>query len=200
MSRDITAGMLTAISQQVIRSCLFVKLEFIGTTLYLSSLTTNINWDSQTWLGNGLLMGVDGIEEVLDLKAVGWTVRLEGSNATLVSLALGSTNQSKKGYFYFGILDSTETLVLDPELLQVGNFDTAVIEDSGDRSSIVLHYESELIQRSRSKELRYTDFSQQAIFPGDRGFQYAPQAEDWSGFWGKAARPRHRRKRKVGRN
>lgn len=201
MTRGLSAGMITAIAESVIRPVYLFKGEFEGSTLYLSSIQKNVSFDSQTWLGNGSIIDFGDIEESSDGRATGWQAILNGADQTLVSLALGNTNQTKLGTLYLGLLDSSEALIADPEQIASGFFDSAIIEETGERCTITLLYENELLLSRRIAELRYTHFSQQSIFPGDDGFEYTNLLEDWSGFWGKSGRtPRLRRKRKQGRN
>ncbi len=191
--------MLSAIAAQVVRPVYLLKLEFVGSTLYLSSLNNDISWSAQTWLGNGSLIDLDGIQEISNARASGWRAMLNGSDNTIVSLALGNTNQSKKGYLYLGLLDSSEALIADPEQIAEGEFDSADIASSGSETSVVLNFENQILTGKKITELRYTHFSQRSIFPSDDGFQYVNLLEDWSGFWGKSGKtPRHARKRKTG--
>lgn len=201
MTRGLSASMLSAIAADVVRPCFLAELEFVGSTLYLSSVSRDVSHLSQNFLGNGLFIGLDGIQESLDVDAFGWSVTLQGADSALMSLVLGSVNQSKNGIIYLALLDSNEQSIASPEEIAHGYFDYAEIDDSGSESSIVLNYESELLGLSRIQEFRYTHFSQQALFPNDFGFQYAAQAEDWNGFWGKSGKaPKPQRKRKKGRN
>lgn len=198
--RNLTASMQTAVAGSVIRTCLLAKLEFTSTDVYLTSLARNVSWSSQTWLGNGWLRPFSAIGENVDLRASGCSIALGGLDATTISLILNSSKQGKKGYLYLGLLDSSYALISDPQLIFLGRFDSADIVDSGTDASVRLNYESELIRLQRINEYRYTDASQQALYPGDLGFQYSAQAADWSGFWGKAARPKFIRRRKTGRS
>lgn len=197
MTRTISAAYQSAIAAQVVRPVLFVSMEFLSvSTLFLNSSNQNIGWNTQTWLGNGLLYGVEGLQETEEISSFGWRVKLSGEDSSLISLILASGNQGQIGRVYLAALDSTEALIVDPELVAKGYFDYAQIEDTGKEASITVNYETDLQAMKRIQDFRYTHFSQQALFPGDKGFEYASAAEDWSGFWGKSHRvPRVRRKR-----
>lgn len=199
MTRAISAAYQSAIAAQVVRPILFVSMEFLSvSTLFLNSTSINVTWSSQIWLGNGLLYGVEGLQETEEISAFGWRVKLSGEDSSLISLILASGNQGQIGRVYIGALDSTETLIVDPELVAKGYFDYAQIEDTGKEASITVNYETDLQAMKRLQDFRYTHYSQQALFPGDKGFEYASAAEDWSGFWGKSHRaPRVARKRRV---
>jgi len=201
MSRGISAGLLSALQATVLRPIFFVELEFTSSTLYLCTQSLNVSWNSQTWLGNGFIKEPLGdYQESNDGRAIGCRIVLDAYDAALTALLLTGLTQSKRGTVYFGALDSSGAVITDPERVFSGFFDSVEFNENGLSSEAVLRYEKEVLEFKRINEFRYTDQSQQALFSGDRGFEYASSVQDWSGFWGKAARPKKTRRRRVGRN
>lgn len=196
MSRTITAGMQTALAAATVRVCYLVELEFSSATLRLTSNTQNISWNAQTWLGNGILGQVGNVSEVAEIQATGFEVVLGGIDSATLALVLADSNQMLDGIVYLALLDSAEAVIADPFIIAKGKFDTAFVVEAGEGSTIELKYESDLLRRERANEFRYTDQLQQEIFAGDIGFQYTAKIEDWTGFWGKAARISRNKKRK----
>jgi hypothetical protein len=199
MARTISSDMLTAIADRVLRVCLLAELQTTGATIYLSSLDRNISYSAQSWLGNSWLRPFSTISEASDLSANGCEIALGGLDATAISAILSTFNKSKLGTIHLGLLDSSYALIASPIVLFKGYFDSAQLTEDGDTATAVLSYESQLIRQKEANEFRYTDQSQQALFAGDLGFQYAAKSADWSGFWGRAARPQRIRKRKARR-
>lgn len=76
-------------------------------------------------------------------------------------------------------------LLGDPILLFDGRLDTGTIEDGGDRSAIILSYESRLIDLERARERRYTDEDQRIDYPEDAGFAYVAALQDQVFTWGR---------------
>lgn len=186
MSRSLTAGMQSAIQADNVKPVLFLEIEFVGSTLRLTSHSDDISFNSQTWLGNGWMNPFSSINETTDIRAENCQLKITGADAAALALAFNSTNQSKKCRIYLGCLDSSNALIADPAEIFNGNFDTAEITDDGQNADIILDYESDLIRLQKSDEFRYTDQSQQVLFPGDTGFRYVPSVSDWTGFWGTA--------------
>jgi len=188
--RNISGSVETAIESEVLRPVYLVALEFGGSTvLNLNDRGRDITWDSRTWLGNGWLRPIRSVQETPEIKATGCEITLAGEISQLLAAALNEVRLSNKGTVYLGFLNSSDALISDPYLLFRGNLDVPTITTSGREVELVLTFESELRGLFRQKEFRYTDQSQQAFFPGDKGFQYVAAIENWSGFWGKAQRP-----------
>ena len=202
MTRALSNDLATAIQQPVVQPVFLVDIEYGASPshLFLSTLTRNISWAATTWLGNGLLRAAEGITEVNEVAARQASIILDGYNEALTAAILGGIRHKNKGHIYFGAFDSVGDLIINPVIVFTGTFDNSEFRDSVAGGQIALHYESDLIGLDRVNEFRYTDQSQQALFPGDRGFQYASTVPDWSGFWGKAPRVKRVRRRRTGRN
>lgn len=196
MARALTAGMQAVLRDMVVKPVWLVKLEFVSTTIYLSSKRSDIVWNAVTWLGNGMLAGLEGMSDVKDHTSTELTVALNALDSGLMSLVLGSTAQSKVCEVYFGLLNTSDALIVDPYKIYTGKFDSAEIQESAGSAEITLRYENDLLKSNRNNILRFTDQSQKALFPTDRGFEYASQAADWKGFWGQAKSPKAMQKKK----
>jgi len=204
MTRGLTAGMLSEITATVVRPLFLFEMEFVGSTLYLSSGHINVSWNAQTWLANGFLYPFDAVKETTDLRANSVTIELGAIDSSLMSLLLASTNQGKVGRLYLALLNSSNAIIADPYLIFKGTFDNCQISESGTDAIASVTYENDLVRLNKVNEFRYTKQSWEVLFAGDKGFDYVSTIEDWSGFWGKAARPKIVRARKrasqAGRN
>lgn len=196
MARTLSAAMQTALTASVVRPAFLVKIEFVGSTLYLASTRYDITWNAHTWLGNGMLFPFDGVEENLELNSGSVKIKLGSLDAALMSLLLASTNQSKRCEIYLGAFDSAFALIVDPVLIFGGYFETVQLAESSKGTIAELSYEDDLTKLNRPVELRWTDQCQKGLFPTDVGFQYVVAASDWKGFWGKAPKVKRSRKRK----
>lgn len=197
MTRPMSAAMEAALQADIIRYCFLVEIGFVSATVYLTSLDRDISYGGHTYLGNGWLRPINRVTESADVRANGFSIGLGGLSSGVMSLVLTDTSQSKEAVVNLGLLNSSDALIADPFPLARAYFDTTEIRDSGDYASVVMNFETDLIRRSRANEFRYTYECQLALFPGDTGFRYAGTIEDWTGFWGKQARPKFLRKRKV---
>lgn len=197
MTRTIAPALSVALTREIVKPVFLFEMEFISSTLRLSNLPYDITWNSVTWLGNGMLRDINNVQEDMQLAPTSCVVDLGVLDSGLMSLLLGSTNQSKKGYVYVGAFNSTGSTLLGAFLAFKGFFETVSIIESAQGALAQVVFENDLIKLNRPNEVRYTDQSQQALFPGDLGFQYVAAAEDWKGFWGKAPKVKRIRKRKL---
>ena len=190
MARDFTASFETELSEDVIKPRILWEGDFGSQVVNLWTGESNISWDSKTWLGNGWLHDISAIKEVSEVQAVGARVTLTGVPSELVSLVLQNDNeQGALGKLYFMFLDDDDAIIADPHLFFSGGYDYSVIQESADIVEIEIHYESALAALRRPKVYRYTDESQRALYPNDRGFEYTAFLKEWSGYWGQQENP-----------
>lgn len=191
----VTVAVSAALASSILRPVYLVDLENSGPTLYLSTATHPITWNSNAYLYSGQLKGVPELSDTNEIRATGCRLELDGSSSALLSTALTMT-QAKKASIRLGFLDSSLALISDPILLFVGYFDFAEISDQSDAPTVILNFESDLLKLGRAGTFRMTDAIQQNLFPGDKGFQYCPLLEDWAGYWGKSVRTRIKNKKR----
>lgn len=178
MARDITSGMNTELLSSILRPVVLVKLEFdSGDVLVWNGIGT-LSFNGDTYLGGGDLMSVGTSAESLELKAVGLEMALSGIPSSLLSIALGEDFQERRGTVWLGALDSSYTLVVDPEPVFSGRMDTMDIKEGAETSTIILTLENRLADMQRPSERSYTDLEQQLEFPGDLGFEFVADLND----------------------
>jgi hypothetical protein len=202
MSREITSALNTALRAKVVRAGFMFEMETTGATVYLTTRPYHFTYGGQTWLANNWLLPTQNIEETIDLQANTMSIYLQGIDSTAVSLVLASLTRAKKGKLLLAGFNEDRSIIADPFEVFSGFFDGAELSDDGENCKLVVSYENQLLRGQNWSQFRYTTNSQQALYAGDKGFDYAALTPDWSGFWGKAARPKFSRKRrnKKGRN
>lgn len=185
-SRDLTAGMLTAIQAGSVRPALLYEGEFADpddeSTVYLRlwSGIGSLSWDSKTWAGGGHLLSISVIEESAEVKAVGFEVTMSGLPSAKVALALESARRNRPGKLWLALFDASGAVIADPYLLKTGKFSMIPIEDNGDTCTITARYEDRLVGLSQPSERRYTHEDQQLRSPGDLGFSAVEALQDAS--------------------
>src|SRR5262245_24258986 len=182
--RTITAAFETASLADVIRPILLAELEFASSTLRVWSGIGTLSWNSQSWIGTGLLGGVTPVEEAEDISAHGIRFVMSGIPAEVLELCLAETRQGKKGRLWLGLLDAAETVIVDPVLIFDGLLDVPQIDEQGETATITISAESRQARLQRPSGRRYTDQDQQIDFPGDRGFEFVARLQDKDFTWG----------------
>ncbi len=184
--RDLTSGVQTAIVADQVSPILFFEGEFASGTIRAWSGIGDLVWNSVTWSGVGSLGGISAIQESEDIQANGITVSLTGIPSSLIALTLGDVIQGKKGRIYFGFLDNSGNVIVNPVLMFEGRLDIPSIQEDGETSTIQITYESRLIELQKAKQSLYTNEDQKLRFAGDLGFEFLPALQDLSISWGKA--------------
>lgn len=184
MSRDLTAGVLAAIQAADVSPILLFEGEFADGTVRLWTGVGDLTWNSQTWNGAGSLIGMAAVEETDRVEARGVTVSLSGVPTELVSAAIDGARQGLPGRVWLGFLDAAGAVIADPVQVYTGRLDVPEIADGADTCTVALTYEGRLIDMTRPREFRYTDESQQVLYPGDRGFEYVAAIQGREITWG----------------
>lgn len=181
--RDLSAGLATAVTDDVVYPVLFFEGEFAtGTGRWWSGLG-EFSWNGYTWMGLGGLVKMSPIGESTDTKAQGFTVDLSGQSSANLSLALSACRQGRAGRVWLGALTAAGVLVDDPYLLKQGKLDVAGGTDDGQSATITVSYEDRLIDLERPREWRYTTESQRQFYPADLGFEFVPSLQDAVDVW-----------------
>ena len=185
MSRDLTPDFAAALAAPDLRPVIFFEGEFASGPLRLWSGLGEIGWAGQSWSGAGALLGLGAIEETSEVVAGGTSVSLSGIPPDLVQLCIAEARQGLPGRVWLGLLTPEGQIVADPILAFAGRLDVPEITDDAENCRITISYESRLIDLNTARSWRYTHESQQALHPGDRGFEYVTAIQDREITWGR---------------
>ncbi len=185
MSRDdLTSGTSDELSAQQVDLVFFVEIEFSSGVINLWSGVGDISWDSKTWTGMGQLLMIKPARETTGVIATGLTISLTGVDPAFISLALIEARQNKPVSCWFGFLDSSGVVIIDPYKFFTGLFNYIVIDEAETSAIITVTAENDLIKLQQPRIRRYTDQDQQAEFDGDLGFIHVSGLQEWNGYWG----------------
>lgn len=191
-ARNLTAGMLSAITAGTIRPALFYEGEFVAEgspsevpafARFWTGIGT-ISWNGYSWIGGGNLLSVSPIDESIDLQAKGFAITISGMPSAAISIALNGVRQGRKGTVWLGLYDASNALVADPYQLQRGKFDFSVVEDNGATCTVTAQYESQLIDLEKPRKRYYTSEDQALDYPADTGFRFVPSLQQKDIVWG----------------
>ena len=189
MARDITSAFNTAITNQVVKPIIAVELDFSDGVLRLwngyGNLTMTVDGSSQTFTGQGDMLGVSEVEESSTLSMSGVTLTLAGIKSSLISTALGANYTNRNGAIYLGLFDTSSNVIADVYTLFKGKMDVLNIQEGPETAVITLKLESRLITFERPANRMYTLEDQQVDFPNDLGFEFITDLQERSIVWGK---------------
>jgi hypothetical protein len=180
MSRTVPAAFLTALAQSEVQPFYAVEMAFDSGTVRLWTGYGDRTINSETYVGAGSLLNIQGLGEVADLSAKAITISLSGVAAALVSLALQEPYQRRVCRVYFGAVDVSDVI----EVFS-GQLNTMSIEDSGEASTIAVVVDSKLVELERASNRRYTRESQRSRYRDDTFFNYVAKLQDREIVWGR---------------
>ncbi len=176
-------SLATALDEPVVLQFFAAKLELPGYTARFFMGRGQITLNGETYTGTGV-PGEDGvfgsmeaIEGSVGNEAPRLRLTLAGLNNNLFLEARDYLAQGSRVSIYDCVIDrETLTPVADPELAFFGFLDTAEIE-IGDSTAITLDVASAWEWLFFADDTaRRTDRFHQIVWPGERGFQYVPDA------------------------
>jgi len=183
MARSLTAAVITEITSQSVIPIILVKLEFDSADLNVWTGIGNLTYSGDVYLGTGNIGGISPIEESANLKANGVTLSLSGIPSSLISSALSEDYQDRPATIWFGVFDTSQSLIADPIQIFKGRMDVIVISEAGESTVLELSIENELVHLERPNERRYTPQDQQLLYPADKGFGFVANIQDKQIIW-----------------
>lgn len=181
MPRSLSAGVQTAIAAQHAEFVHFIQLEFSGGTQRLSTGSTSMTWDSQTWTAVGGALEIAPVRETPDLSGGGVDVTLSGVDQTILVLLLTQLYIGRVVKVWLAHLNPTlGTVIADPPLLYAGfmNGGWSIEEqrnETGRGTGNVIvrgRFVNRLSALESRKGMQTNAASHQAFFPTDRFFEH----------------------------
>ena len=178
MARGLSSSVKTELATGVIDPVLLVEIEF-GTPVYLTNapfdITSSVSGSSRTYLTNGHLKNITGINETNKPTKNSLQLTLSGVDQTYISIALSENIINTEVYIYRGFLDSSNALISDPFLLYKGTIDTYAISESENESVLALTVVSHWADFEKRSGRLTNNNSQQRFFSTDVGMNFSSQ-------------------------
>ena len=176
MARGLTSAVKTELATGNIAPVLLIEFGF-STPVYLTNasfdITSSISGSSRTYLSNGHLKSVGGINETSKPSKNSLSIGLSAVDTTYVGIALNENIINDNVYIYRGFLDANLSLISDPFLLFYGTIDEYKIADNTDTASLILTVTSHWGNFGKTSGRVTTDNSQQRFFSGDKGMEFS---------------------------
>lgn len=185
--RSLHADFLAAIALDAVYPRYFLKLGFSSGTVYIWNGIGDIVYSGNTYVGLGDALGVADIQESTDLKITDLTINLSAQKSAYKLLALAQVELKNTATIYLALLNSSGTIVNNPETIFVGYMDSLTMQEGADSAVFSLNLISRLAGLRSTKARRYTQEDQKQLYPTDTGFRHMSNVEKYS-KWG-SSRP-----------
>jgi hypothetical protein len=181
--------MVTELAKQTVHPAFFIEMVLASSTLRVWTGFGDVSWDGHTWTGAGNAGSVSALPETTEVQAQGIRLMLSGIPSSYVTYALSEIVQGKSCKVWLAMLNDSGAVIADPFNSYAGRVDSVSMEEGGETSTLNVTVESRMIALKRNRQLLYTDADQQAMFPGDRGFEYVEQLQEAKLSWPGPATP-----------
>lgn len=172
MRTDVSSDAVTALSNGTVALVQLVLIEHPAGDIALNTSNWNLDWDGVTYLG---AYGIGSISQVTDSpgEVKGLQFELSGVPADRIALALDASDQLQGSVVTIrtAILDSSY-VVKDAPIEWVGTMDTMPFDEDGQTAVLRPTAEHDGVDLLRGHPSYYSDGDQQALYPGDRAFEY----------------------------
>lgn len=188
MSRDITSAMGTALSSQLCKPAIIVKLDFASGAVRVHSGVGNLTFAAETYTGLGLLGAIADIEETTDGSSNTCDLSLQ-ADSSFIALALGEIGgaRGRPGKVWFGLYDTTSGLLIsDPVLRYSGVIDNVTSEENGQAGKLTVSLVDETGDQERARVRYYNEEDQKRIDPTDTSMRYVADLPNKPINWGNA--------------
>ena len=176
MARGLTSAVKTELATGIIEPVLLIEIGF-GTPVYLTNasfdITSSVSGSSRTYLSNGHLRSITGVNETNRPTKNTLSISLSGVDQTYISVALNENIINDNVFVYRGFLDSSNALISDPFLLFYGTIDEYKISDNTTTSNLIISVTSHWGNFSKTSGRTTTDNSQQRFFSSDKVMEFA---------------------------
>lgn len=185
MRPGITTDVINHLEAAENRPFYIFEADFADGWRRFCTLAHDIEWNGQTYIGNGTFRGFRSYRETLDVGSSTIEIVMSGVSNELLVTALDSVLQGKPAHLYLAFLDASNAIVPNPLTIFTGIVDVPTIVERADSSDIILSCESRFALYDRPKGYRYNHETQKALYPGDKGFRYALRIDQSKLNWGK---------------
>lgn len=180
--RNIPTEIITALESRKFKPAYFVFVGFSDPIRFTSLYSSKVV-DGDEYIGLGNLGKVSGISENTDMEPQQLSIVIAGVNPASLSATLTEPYVNREVRVLVGMLDDNDGLIGDVTMTYfVGKIDEMkVTQDTA--GSIEIIARDRLADWSRPRVERYTNASQQAKFPGDKGLEFVSQVADKEIIW-----------------
>lgn len=178
MPRNISSGMLAALTQTTLYPAILAILAFKSQTVYVWSGVGTLNYASQNYLGVGDLGKIAAVTEGTDVQAYGTSAELSGINPTLLSESLTDIQVLAPATLMLALFDGNGNMQGTPLVFFQGTVGKPAVKPGVKTISISLALEMRLRMLQRASMRRYTSADQRLYFPGDSIFDWVEELEN----------------------
>ena len=189
MTRTVTAGMVTGATGATGEVCYLLSFAFSGGTLYLTTASTDIDWNGNTYQAIGALT-FDAVQETRERTDQAVRLTLDGVDQTVITRILQENWLHRTATIHLAHF-SSGAIIADPVQIWSGVLSEAwrVREQSnrdGGTTSIETGIMSPFALFRQTRGIRANVPSHSSVYSGDTFFRHLLSIQGRPIFWGGA--------------
>jgi len=175
MPRSLSSDLQTQVSAQQTKIAFLVELN-LSTVVRLTDFYRDVTYNSESYEAGGSFLQVDSTSETGQIQVN--EINILFSNVTDQVRALVESGEftDKKVEIYMAYFDVNESIVGAVNYF-TGKIRNVSIQENIDDTTLSLTVASHWANWNLTKGRHYTDESQQSVYSGDRGLEYATQTK-----------------------
>lgn len=182
--RAYSAPVLSALANGELPLVTFVRIAFPSGVVALNDSNFHFQFGGDLYRGAGALATVSPITDGGG-EPGGLVFELLEFNSTFISLALDEADEVQGSAIDIrcAILDKDTYQIIEAPIVWRGYADTMLLGEDGKSGSIALTAENKGVDLLRGNPKVYSDGDQQAVWPGDKYYEYVVSQSDKSVVW-----------------
>lgn len=176
--RTLHPDTLTALKADHLRAIL-IKLDFTPTPVYLNNTAFDIDYNGNTYLGNGQLLSLGKIKQDIDIRVSNLDLILDAVDPSLVAILLGTPQHGRDVDISLVILHGDYSIAGTPIPMSsmIINGAPSITDDPTKGKAIIKQkISSEFANWKQKGGIRTTPASLQRFAPDDTGFDFAAES------------------------
>ena len=178
------ASTLAALASGHVALVQLVLFAFPSGDVALNNSTWDLTYGGKTYRG---AYGLGSIGTIKDApgEIQGLRLEMDGGSSASVALALDGADEVQGTPFTIrrALIETSTYTILDAPVEWAGTLDTMSLSEDGQTAVISVTAESKAVDLLRGNPSTYTDADQQALYPGDRAFEYVVAQADKPVVW-----------------
>jgi hypothetical protein len=187
--RTMSTAVASAVTASTGELCFLLSLPFSGGTVYLTTASRNVAWNSQTWVAVGGLLSFEAARETTDLSGQSVKVTLDGVSQIAIAAFLGEHYIGGVAELYLAHFAADGTVIATPLKIFAGymNSKWTVKENIGEgenHATVSTVLVSPIARFHQIRGIRANQNSHKAHFSSDTFMRHIMALEDGDIGWG----------------
>lgn len=176
MARTLSSNLQTQIANDQNKICFLVEINF-STPLRATDHYSNVTYDSNVYEAGGNFVNISSSTENGEAQIEEITITFSNITSTVKDLIEDGNYTNTSVNIYIAFFDNNETIV-DATTYFSGIIGNCSITESDQSSHLSMIVQNHWANWQLKKGRHFTDESQQHVFSGDKGFEYADQTKE----------------------